>query len=98
MVKSEVEACSLAEVQEALDAKADIIMLDNRDCDTMRKAVALTNGRAGLEASGGITRETLRAVAETGVEMCIRDRSNVPKRGGKFCDPGTIHPAGAQKI
>lgn len=69
MVKIEVETRSLAEVQEALDAKADIIMLDNMDCDTMRKAVALTNGRAMLEASGGITRETLRAVAETGVDI-----------------------------
>ena len=69
MVKIEVETRNLAEVREALAEKADIIMLDNMDCDTMREAVALTDGRAVLEASGGITSETLRAVAETGVDI-----------------------------
>lgn len=69
MVKIEVETRTLEEVQEALDAKADVIMLDNMDCDTMRQAVALTGGRALLEASGGITQATLRAVAETGVDL-----------------------------
>ena len=69
MVNIEVETRNLAEVKEALAAKADIIMLDNMDCDTMRQAVALTAGRAVLEASGGITAATLRAVAETGVDI-----------------------------
>lgn len=69
MVKIEIETRDLTEVQEALDAGADIIMLDNMDCDAMRKAVSLAAGRAVLEASGGITRETLRAVAETGVDI-----------------------------
>lgn len=69
MVNIEVETRNLDEVKEALAAKADIIMLDNMDCDTMRQAVALTAGRAVLEASGGITAATLRAVAETGVDI-----------------------------
>ncbi|MBP3389465.1 MAG: carboxylating nicotinate-nucleotide diphosphorylase [Clostridia bacterium] len=69
MVNIEVETRNLDEVKEALEAKADIIMLDNMDCDTMRQAVALTAGRAVLEASGGITAATLRAVAETGVDI-----------------------------
>lgn len=69
MVKLEVETRTLDEVREALDVGADVIMLDNMDCDTMRRAVDLAGGRALLEASGGITDETLRAVAETGVDI-----------------------------
>ena len=69
MVKIEVETRNLDEVAEALAAGVEIIMLDNMDCETMRKAVGLTAGRALLEASGGITEDTLRAVAETGVDI-----------------------------
>lgn len=69
MVKLEVETRDLDEVREALAAGADIIMLDNMSCDMMREAVALVNGKALLEASGGITADTLRAVAETGVDV-----------------------------
>lgn len=69
MTKIEVETRTLEELQEALDAKADIIMLDNMSPETMKKAVAITAGRAVLEASGGITDETLRAVAESGVDI-----------------------------
>jgi nicotinate-nucleotide pyrophosphorylase (carboxylating) len=69
MVRIEVEVRTLDELREALEAKADIIMLDNMDCGTMREAVAITDGRALLEASGGITHDTLRAVAETGVDI-----------------------------
>lgn len=69
MTKIEVETRNLDELQEALDAKADIIMLDNMSPETMKKAVEITNGRAILEASGGITNETLRAVAESGVDI-----------------------------
>lgn len=64
----EVEVVDLAGVQEALDARADIIMLDNMALDAMRAAVDLVAGRALLEASGGITLETIRAVAGTGVD------------------------------
>ena len=69
MVRIEVEVRTLEELQQALDAKADIIMLDNMDNDTMKEAVRRTNGSALLEASGGITHQTLRAVAETGVDI-----------------------------
>ncbi|WP_370600749.1 carboxylating nicotinate-nucleotide diphosphorylase [Pseudomonas nitroreducens] len=64
----EIEVEDLAELRQALDAGADIIMLDELSLDDMRTAVALTAGRAKLEASGGITEATLRTVAETGVD------------------------------
>lgn len=69
MVKLEVETRTLEEVAEALSCGVEVIMLDNMDCDTMRRAVEMTAGRALLEASGGITAETLRQVAETGVDI-----------------------------
>jgi nicotinate-nucleotide pyrophosphorylase (carboxylating) len=69
MVKIEVETRNLVEVKEALDAGADIIMLDNMTNDMMVQAVQMTQGRALLEASGGITVDTLRPVAETGVDI-----------------------------
>lgn len=68
-LRVEVEVTSLDEVREALAAGADLILLDNMSLEDMRKAVALVNGRALLEASGGITLETVRAVAETGVDI-----------------------------
>ncbi len=64
----EVEVESLEELQHALEAGADIIMLDELSLDEMRQAVAINQGRAKLEASGGINQNTLRAVAETGVD------------------------------
>jgi nicotinate-nucleotide pyrophosphorylase (carboxylating) len=64
----EVEVESLEELQEALDAGADIIMLDELSLDDMREAVRRTAGRAKLEASGGINEQTLRVIAETGVD------------------------------
>jgi nicotinate-nucleotide pyrophosphorylase (carboxylating) len=64
----EVEVENLAELEQALDAGADIIMLDELSLDDMRTAVKLTTGRAKLEASGGINDSTLRRVAETGVD------------------------------
>lgn len=64
----EVEVENLDELREALEAGADIVMLDELSHDDMRTAVKLTAGRAKLEASGGITENTLRSVAETGVD------------------------------
>ncbi|ELQ15231.1 nicotinate-nucleotide pyrophosphorylase [Pseudomonas syringae BRIP39023] len=64
----EVEVESLSELRQALDAGADIIMLDELSLDDMREAVRLTAGRASLEASGGINDDTLRVIAETGVD------------------------------
>ncbi|HYF67322.1 MAG TPA: carboxylating nicotinate-nucleotide diphosphorylase [Ohtaekwangia sp.] len=68
-LKIEIETRSLAEVQEVLRVGGvDIIMLDNMTPETMRKAVELIGGQCKTEASGGITEETLREVAETGVD------------------------------
>ncbi|RMP34876.1 Nicotinate-nucleotide pyrophosphorylase [Pseudomonas syringae pv. antirrhini] len=64
----EVEVESLGELKQALDAGADIIMLDELSLDDMREAVRLTAGRALLEASGGINDDTLRVIADTGVD------------------------------
>ena len=64
----EVEVESLEELQQALDAGADIVMLDELSLEDMRTAVKLTAGRAKLEASGGINETTLRTIAETGVD------------------------------
>lgn len=68
-VKIEVETRNLNEVAEALSTGCEIIMLDNMDCPTMKRAVEITAGKALLEASGNITAETVRAVAETGVDI-----------------------------
>lgn len=69
MVKIEVETRDLDEVREALDAGADIIMLDNMTNDMMREAVEIISGKAKTEASGGITLETIAEVAKTGVDI-----------------------------
>jgi nicotinate-nucleotide pyrophosphorylase (carboxylating) len=64
----EVECDTLEQVAEALEAGADAILLDNMTLDALREAVALVRGRARLEASGGVTLENVRAIAETGVD------------------------------
>lgn len=69
MVKIEVEVDTLDQLDEALSAGADIVMLDNMDLAAMREAVARTAGRAVLEASGRVSLDTVRAVAETGVDL-----------------------------
>lgn len=66
-LKIEVETRNLEEVQEAINAKVDRIMLDNMDVATMAKAVKLINGSCESEASGGITRDQLKDIAATGV-------------------------------
>lgn len=63
-----IEVRDLVELEEALAQAPDFILLDNMDTDTMRRAVEITGGRVPLEASGGISLETVRAIAETGVE------------------------------
>jgi nicotinate-nucleotide pyrophosphorylase (carboxylating) len=65
----EVECGSIEEVQEALDAGVKRILLDNMSTDELREAVQLVDGRAELEASGGITLDNVRDVAETGVNF-----------------------------
>lgn len=68
-VMIEVEVENLDELQQALDAGVDRVMLDNMDLETMREAVNLTNKRAELEASGGVAIGELRGIAETGVDF-----------------------------
>jgi len=64
----QVEVENLAELEEALQAGAPMVLLDNFNLEMLRQAVALNQGRAILEASGGVTMEGLRAIAETGVD------------------------------
>lgn len=64
----QIEVETLEQLGEALDAGAKMILLDNMDLEQMRQAVGLTAGRALLEASGGVRLETVRAIAETGVD------------------------------
>ena len=68
-LKVEVETENLDELQQALTAKADIVMLDNFDLNTMRQAVHMAAHTTPLEASGGVTLETIQAIAETGVDF-----------------------------
>ena len=64
----EIEVTTVDEAREAFAAGADAILLDNMPLDAMRQAVALAKGRALIEASGGVTLENVRAIAETGVD------------------------------
>lgn len=67
--KIEIETETLAQVQEALDAGADIIMLDNMDNDTMRKAVEMIDDKAQTECSGNVTKARLKEIAQIGVDF-----------------------------
>jgi len=69
LVKVEVEVDSLNQLQEALAGDPDVIMLDNFELADMREAVRIVDGRLPLEASGGVTLETVREIAETGVDV-----------------------------
>lgn len=68
-MKIEVEVEDLEQLNEALEAKADIIMLDNMSIQMMKEAVSINNGRAILEASGNVSIETVRDIAVTGVDV-----------------------------
>jgi nicotinate-nucleotide pyrophosphorylase (carboxylating) len=68
LLKVEVECDTMEQVSEALEAGADVLLLDNMPPQILREAVSLCRGRALTEASGGITLSTIRAVAETGVD------------------------------
>ncbi len=68
-IRIEVETDTLEQVDECLDCGVDIIMLDNMDCEAMAKAVKTIDGRALVEASGGVTLETVRNIAKTGVDI-----------------------------
>jgi nicotinate-nucleotide pyrophosphorylase (carboxylating) len=74
LTKIEVECDRLDQVREALEAGADVIMLDNMPIPAMREAVAMVAGRAQIEASGGIRLDTIAAIAETGVDFVSTSR------------------------
>jgi nicotinate-nucleotide pyrophosphorylase (carboxylating) len=74
LTKIEVECDRLEQVKEALDAKADVIMLDNMSLADMRTAVGMVGGRVPIEASGGVRFETVRGIAETGVDFISTSR------------------------
>jgi nicotinate-nucleotide pyrophosphorylase (carboxylating) len=67
-IKVEVECDTVEQVRQAIDAKADIILLDNMPPAAMREAVEMVKGRATVEASGGVTLDSVRQIAETGVD------------------------------
>jgi len=69
LVAIEIEVTTLGELEEALEAGANAVLLDNMDLETLRKAVAFNAGRAKLEASGGVKLERVRAIAQTGVDF-----------------------------
>ena len=69
MLQIEVEARTLEDVKEALDCKVNVIMLDNMSNEEMKKAVEMTAGQAKLEASGNVTLDNIREIAETGVDI-----------------------------
>lgn len=74
LVAIEIEVDSLEQLAEALEAGADAVLLDNLDASLLRKAVNLNKGQARLEASGGVTLDRVRAIAETGVDFISTSR------------------------
>ncbi len=83
MVKIEVEASSLSQVKEALEAQVDVIMLDNMSLEEMEKAVKLINKRTKIEASGNITLDNIQQVAKTGVDFIS---TGAPIHSSKWLD------------
>jgi nicotinate-nucleotide pyrophosphorylase (carboxylating) len=69
LVKIEVEVDRLDQLEEALRHKIDVALLDNMSADQLRRAVAMAGGAIALEASGGVTLDTVRVIAETGVDL-----------------------------
>ncbi len=69
MVKIEIEVDGLAQLDEALAHGADVVLLDNMAPADLKRAVEINAGRAVLEASGNVTIDTVRAIAETGVDV-----------------------------
>jgi len=67
-MKVEIECDTLEQTEQAIQAEADIILLDNMSVETLKKAVRMNDGKAILEASGGVTLDTVKNIAETGVD------------------------------
>src|SRR5262249_21252143 len=69
MARLEVEVDTLEQLRQALDLKVDAVLLDNMDVPTIKKAVQMVNGQCLTEASGNVNADTVRAIAETGVDL-----------------------------
>jgi nicotinate-nucleotide pyrophosphorylase (carboxylating) len=69
LVKIEVEVSNLSQVKEAMEAGADVIMLDNMNIKEIKEAVVFIDGKAAVEVSGGITKKELKPLADTGVDI-----------------------------
>jgi nicotinate-nucleotide pyrophosphorylase (carboxylating) len=69
LVRIEIEVDTLDQLEDALNFPIDAVLLDNMDVETLRKAVALVNGRVVTEASGGVTLENVGEIAKTGVDL-----------------------------
>ena len=93
----EVECATLAELEDALAAGVPRILLDNMSLEQLREAVAITAGRAELEASGGVTLETVRAVAETGDRLHQHRRSHSLGAGARY-EPRTGNRLAARPL
>ena len=91
LVKIEVEVDRLDQLEEALRYKIDAALLDNMSLDDLRRAVAMAGGRVVLEASGGVTLGTVRAIAETGVDLIS---SGALTHSSPALDVGLDFPAG----
>lgn len=97
--KIEVEVESLEQVQQALDAKAEIIMLDNMDLPTMEEAVRMIGDRAMIEVSGGITEEKLERYARLGVDIISSGAiTHTIKVADISLDVGEIKPSAQRQI
>ena len=84
LVKIEVECDRLEQVREAIAAGADVIMLDNMALEDMREAVKLVDGKIPLEASGGVRFDTVRAIAETGVDYHFLQQDGAGVHSGRY--------------
>ena len=69
LVKIEIEVDTLDQLREVVEEGADVCLLDNMDVETMRQAVRIAGGRVLLEASGGVNEASVKAIAETGVDL-----------------------------
>ena len=69
LVKVEIEVDTLDQLREVVDEGADFVLLDNMSVEQMREAVAIAKGKVKLEASGGISRGSVKEIAETGVDL-----------------------------
>lgn len=102
MVKIEVEVDTLAQLEEALAHKIDAVLLDNMTTAQLTKAVKLVNGRCLTEASGGVNLETVRGIAETGVDMisvgALTHSAPVLDLGLDFEGPAKAQPKAMLKV